>query len=102
MILAKCRCASGVESMRSLNFLFVCVRIRSLPRVPESWARRSRKHRAGTQHFASKSHREGAKQKGLRSPVDRRAPADAAADVAVRDGFGSQALVLPLKHNKAQ
>ena len=34
-------------------------------------AERSRSmHRAGNPHFAAKSHREGATNKGLRSPVD--------------------------------
>ena len=52
----------------------------------------------GSEHFASKAIEREPKTKGLRSPVDRRAPADAAAYVAVRDGFGSQASGLPLKH----
>ena len=60
----------GVESMRSLNFLFVCVSIRSLPRVAESRARRSRSvHRAGKLAFRKqKAIEREPKTKGLRSP----------------------------------
>ena len=56
----------GIESIRSLNFLFVCVRIRSLPRVAGSWARRSRSvHRAGKLAFRKQKPSRGSqKQKG--------------------------------------
>ena len=56
----------GIESLRSLNFLFVCVRIRSLPRAAGSWARRSRSvHRAGKLAFRKQKPSRGSpKQKG--------------------------------------
>ena len=94
----------GIESIRSLNFLFVCVRIRSLPRAAGSWARRSRSvHRAGKLAFRNKSHREGVQSKTRRAHrKPRRAPTDAAADANLRAGFGSQALVLPLQQNRAK
>ena len=70
--LAKWPLCLGVESIRSLNYLFVCVRIRSLPRVAGSWAHCSRSvHRAGKLAFRSKSHREGAKN--TRAPLTQRA-----------------------------
>ena len=67
----KSRCR-GIElrGIRSLNFLFVCVRIRSLPRAPESRARRSRSvHRAGKLAFRKqKPSRGGQKHKGSAHP----------------------------------
>ena len=50
-------------------------------------------------HFAGKPSRGSPNKTRRAHRKTRRAPADAAADVSVRDGFGSQALVLPLQHN---
>ena len=103
--LAKGRCARTIiESRGPLNFLFVWKRIRSLPRVPESWARRSRgAHRAGKLAFRKQKPSRGRpKLKGLRSLVDRRPRQDAAADASLRAGFGGQASGLPRQQNKAK